>query len=151
MAKPIPKKKKALSYAKLKKKLDVVFSKYIRTVYADRNGNVACISCHVRKPIKQMQNGHFESRTHLSLRWSELNCHPQCYRCNCILSGNYRDYSRAMIQKYGVEILERLNREKHLVTKFSTMDLFLMIEKYKGLTKAREQVIEFSREQAPEA
>ena len=70
--------KKTKTHAKLKKELDKVFSQYIRWAYADDSGMVECYTCGVVKHIKEMHNGHFQSRKHTSTRWHENNCRPQC-------------------------------------------------------------------------
>jgi len=49
-----------------KKEADKVFSRYIRRKYADKNGNVSCITCGVTKHWKEMDCGHYISRNHLS-------------------------------------------------------------------------------------
>ena len=96
------KKLKKKSISKLKKELDSVFSKYIRHKYS-KNGMVACYTCGVSKPIKQMQNGHFQSRKHLNTRWSEDNCRVQCVGCNVFKYGD-------AIQAFGREIKKRRSR-----------------------------------------
>ena len=61
------------------KKLDSVFSEYIRRKYADRDGIVKCFTCNKSAYWKGqgMQNGHFISRASRILRWEEDNCRPQ--------------------------------------------------------------------------
>ena len=60
-----------------KKKLDEVFSKYIRLKYAMPNGMCQCISCGSFKHWKEIQNGHYMSRRYMSTRFDEDNCRPQ--------------------------------------------------------------------------
>ena len=48
--------------SKLKKKLDVLFSQYIRRKNADHLGRVKCFTCGVEKHWKEQQAGHFQSR-----------------------------------------------------------------------------------------
>ena len=61
------------------KKLDTVFSQYIRLRYAD-NYIVECYTCGIKNHYKKMHCGHFMSRKHYSTRWDELNCQVQCYK-----------------------------------------------------------------------
>ncbi len=61
-----------------KKKLDTIFSIYIRTKHSDCDGVVKCFTCGASKVIKKIQNGHFVSRQYLATRWEEDNCRPQC-------------------------------------------------------------------------
>ena len=67
-----------VSRKNLIKKLDNLFSLYTRLKYSDKNGIVTCYTCGIRKHYKDyMQNGHFISRRHYILRWSEKNTRVQ--------------------------------------------------------------------------
>ena len=125
-----PKKPKKPTYAQLKKKLDQVFSQYTRLKHS-LNGMVACITCGVRKPVKEMQCGHFIPRTHLSTRWLELNNHPQCAVCNVFMKGRLEEYAAYIDRTYGYEVLRELWRLKHTIRKFSPKELEDMINTYK--------------------
>lgn len=96
---------------------DRVFSQYIRIMNADKNGMCKCVTCGEMFTRKEIQNGHYRSRADNKYRFSEINCHPQCVRCNVMLSGNYRNYCRYMIETYGEkmerEIREDKTTEKH--------------------------------------
>lgn len=101
-------KKKSESVSVLKKKLDEVYSLYIRNKYADSDGLVECYTCEVKKPVKEMQNGHFYSRAKNSTRWEDDNCRPQCYSCNVAKKGNYIVYTEKMQQELGEEKYQAL-------------------------------------------
>lgn len=75
-----PKKRQA-SQATLVKKLDKVFSQYIRLRDALPNGTFRCISCGRIKPFEQADAGHFHSRRHMSTRFDELNVSAECRYC----------------------------------------------------------------------
>jgi len=125
------KKIKKKTTSQLKKELDRLFSIHIRKKYADTNGYTACVTCGARKPWQEQQNGHYESRLHLSLRYSEDNCFPQCVGCNVFRGGNYTSYSLFLINKFGKEHLEMLARKKNEITKYFPYEE--MIEKYKEI------------------
>jgi len=74
--------KKTIS--KLKKELDKWFSLYIRLRDANEYGYTQCFTCGKVGHYKTggMQNGHFQSRKHLSTRFDEDNCQVQCIKCN---------------------------------------------------------------------
>lgn len=76
-----PKKKRQANIQTLTKKLDVVYSKYIRLRDAMEGGSTRCISCGQIKPFDKMDCGHFHSRTHKSTRWDEDNTHSECSHC----------------------------------------------------------------------
>ena len=81
-------KKKPITRAKLRKKADAIFSKYIRHKYADDNGYVRCYTCGKVGLVKKMQCGHFITRTKYATRFDENNCRPQCVACNMFHQGN---------------------------------------------------------------
>ncbi len=85
-SKTIPKSKKKPSRSKLVKKLDAVFSQYIRL--KDSVGEIAtCFTCGKKDHWKKLQNGHFQSRKHYATRWDEQNCQVQCAGCNVFRYG----------------------------------------------------------------
>jgi hypothetical protein len=128
-------KPKTKSITQLKKELDIIFSLYIRQKYADENGNVECYTCGAIKPIKSMQNGHFWSRSHLSVRWDEDNCRPQDAGCNIFKHGNYIIYTQKMMQELGEEKFLELEVKKNMSFSPSKEWLTKQIEFYKFNTK----------------
>ena len=115
----------------LKRKLDDIFSKYIRLRDSDDNGIFHCISC--GKPVfwKDGDNGHFVNRSHMSLRYSEKNCNAQCRHCNRFDEGNNIGYQRGLIEKYGDEIIKELEIAKHSSNHISDAEARIMINHYK--------------------
>lgn len=116
--------------AKLKKKLDAVFSKFIR----QRDAGI-CFTCGIKKEQKYQQNGHYISRQHNSTRYDEQNCHCQCVRCNIMLNGNMDEYALRLIRKYGAGILKKLNKKKKEKKQFKENELKNLIEHYNKLIK----------------
>ena len=110
-----------------KKKADTVFSRYIR-LKNSVDGMCTCVTCGTKKPIKQMQNGHFIERHWLRYRYDEQNCHPQCPSCNVFHHGNYTEYAEFMIKEYGCDVIEEMNRNKHELIKLKVSDYESMVE-----------------------
>mgnify|MGYP003665460414 CR=1 FL=1 len=77
---------KKLSRTKLIKKLDTVFSQYIRQRDAE-NEIATCFTCGKKAHWKKLQNGHFQSRRFYATRWDEMNCQVQCAGCNVFKYG----------------------------------------------------------------
>lgn len=108
--------------AQLKKKADAVFSKYIR-LRDSKDGIAECITCGTRKPISQMQNGHFVTRSASALRYDEMNCNAQCVGCNMFKSGEQYLYSKALDMKYGDGTAESLMSRRHELKKWTVAEL----------------------------
>lgn len=107
------KKKTVSTYQSLKKKLDAVFSIFIR-LRDSKKGIVTCPLCWKRIPRKQAQNMHFVSRSVLKYRYDEDNCFAGCMRCNVILGGNYQVYTLRMINRYWIEFVEKRINDKSI-------------------------------------
>ena len=117
----------------LVKKLDAIFSEYIRRKYADKNGFVKCYTCNKKAYWKGegMQNGHFISRSSRILRWREDNCRPQCYACNCMRYGQAYIFGANLNKEFGFNKAEELLIESKKIVKQSDQDLLDLIDEYK--------------------
>jgi len=125
----VPKK---LSRSKLVKKLDTVFSKYIRISSADKSGYCTCVTCGVVKHWKEIQAGHFMSRKHYSTRWDERNVKSQCIGCNMFKQGEQYKYS-LFLGKDEAEVLYLKSKE---TVKFTNYELEEMIKDYSNRLKS---------------
>lgn len=124
-------KRKPVSRGQLVRKLDSIFSQYIR-LKESADGYASCVTCGVTKPWKEMQNGHFFSRARYATRWDEDNCHVQDYRCNVALSGNYISYTKYMIDTYGREFVDALEEKSKSLPKITSIELKEMISLYQN-------------------
>jgi len=129
------KKKKAKSKPKgyYVKKLDIVFSQYIRQKYADSFGMSRCYTCLKQAHWKDLQNGHYISRGHMNTRWDEENCRPQCVGCNVFKNGNYTEYAHRLLQEIGEDGLNALMEKKKLIRQWTVKELEEKIAYYKNL------------------
>jgi len=114
------------------KKLDNIFSKYIRLRDADENGICRCITCGTPHHWKSCDNGHFIKRQYMSTRFHECNCHAQCRECNWLQQGVDAKYEQAILNKYGETQLLKLKWMKGQVKKWSRFELEQMIKEYTG-------------------
>lgn len=132
-----------LTRSKAIKKLDAVFSEYIRLRDSDENGIVTCPLCWTRIKRKNAQNMHFITRGCYLYRYDEINCHAGCMRCNVFLNGNYIVYTRRMQKTYGIETIDEMIRNKSSLFKITTPGLMEMITYYKnkveGLLKTKKE------------
>lgn len=129
----MPRTSKKPTRSKLVKKLDVVFSQYIRLKAADKRGMVKCVTCGKVGHWKTggMQCGHFMSRKHYSTRWDERNVAVQCVGCNMFKSGQQYLFSKYL----GDKLAEELHIKSQQITKFTSDELKDMIEHYSSKLK----------------
>lgn len=127
----MPKTAKKPTRSKLVKKLDTVFSQYIRLSNADNNGYCTCVTCNKTFFWKEIQAGHFMSRKHYSTRWDERNVKPQCLRCNIYNQGEGYLYSLYLGDKLSKKLLE----ESRELRKFTNIELEEMIADYSERVK----------------
>lgn len=114
---------------KLKKRLDAVFSKYIRAKFPK-----VCYTC--KKPSDKLQCGHFVSRQYLATRWDEDNCRPQCWGCNGFGNGQLLDFEENLINEIGLKKVKALKLSRHQVLKLDREWYLTEIEKYATLLEA---------------
>ena len=142
------KKKKSVKFPEVKKpsvaslvrKLDTVFSLYIRLRDSKPYGYRACkcISCGQIKPFDQIDCGHFIGRTHMATRFDELNCHGECRGCNRFSSDHMIYYQRNLEGLIGREKLDLLIAMGHSTKKWSPWELEILITHYKEEVKRME-------------
>ena len=125
----MPKKKSRKS---LIKKLDTVFSQYIRRRFAV-NEVAKCVTCGKEAHWKELQAGHFMSRKHYSTRWEETNVQVQCSGCNVFRYGEQYKFGIYLEQVYEKGTAEELQAKSREITKFSDYRLLELIEYYNEL------------------
>lgn len=105
---------KTSSISKRIKELDVLFGNYIKLKHSN-NGICYCCTCNkvLHLGTEDLQAGHYIKRQRWSIRWNEYNVNPQCIKCNYYLSGNESAYSNFIINRYGLDVYNKL----HLATK----------------------------------
>lgn len=115
--------KRKITRTALVKKLDKIFSEYIRR----RNGEmVNCVTCGSKAHWKKMQAGHFMSRRHMSTRWHEDNVQVQCPKCNIWDQGQQYAYSKFLGEIKSEELLQLSKK----IVKFTDQELIEMAEQY---------------------
>jgi len=118
-----------------KKKLDRVFSEYIRRLAWTVSVLFKCFIC--GRPLTFLSSvaGHWRKRRHLGTRWHEKNAHAICPACNTRDESDPSWYLAAMIRAYTPdelqEIIDLSNKEVH----FTESEGQEMIKKYQKLIK----------------
>lgn len=141
-AKKEVKKTTSKSKPNLVKKLDRLFSLYIRLRDAMPNGYVRCISCGKIKTFDDVDCGHFYSRTHMSTRFDEDNCNAECKFCNRFSADHLIAYQTNLIRKIGISRFEKLGLKAKYTCHWLDSELEDRIKYYS------QKVNELSREKA---
>ena len=116
-------------------KLWKVFSEYIRRRDSDKDGNCKCFTCNLVRPWKQMDCGHGIPRQHKATKFSEINNHAQCKRCNGFEGGKREVYKVEVDKRYGAGTWDKLELASKMTFKRTQFDIDLMTEIYKQQLK----------------
>lgn len=122
----MPRTAKKPTKSKLVKRLDVVFSQWVRLSNRDQRGFCTCVTCGNKFHWKEIQAGHFMSRKHYSTRWDENNVKPQCRACNIFRQGEQYKYSIYL----GKEMSDSLLEKSRQIHKFTIGDIQKLLDYY---------------------
>ena len=119
------------------KKLDKIFSIWIRSKDADHAGMVDCFTCGVTKNWKyETDAGHFQSRGKYATRWEPLNVKPQCKRCNGFRGGEQYLFAKHLDEEYGKGTADELVYQSNQLARFTNDELLEKIEHFSELVKS---------------
>ena len=117
--------------SKLVKKLDTVFSLYIRIKDSNKEGIGTCVTCGKQDHYKNLQAGHFQSRKHYATRWDEDNVKIQCVGCNVFKYGEQFLFSKYLGNNLSEELLDKSRN----IVKFTNIELEEMVTEYSNMLK----------------
>jgi 5-methylcytosine-specific restriction endonuclease McrA len=122
------KRRKVPTRTKLIKELDKVFSVYIR-----QSNPAECYTCGKKSLRKNLQCGHYVSRSVRELRWVEDNCRPQCYGCNVMQGGQVITFRENLVRDNCEEFVKEIEARRRIL--FNPTDEWLQsrIEHYRSL------------------
>lgn len=129
-----PKRKRKSPRKLLIKKLDTIFSKFIRLRFAKKE-MCTCVTCGKTDHYKKMQAGHFISRRHYSTRWDEDNVQVQCYSCNVMRYGEQFRFGLYLEKNYYTGIAEKLLQQSREISKYTDSYLQEQIEYYNKIVQ----------------
>jgi hypothetical protein len=101
--------KKKLKRSAEIKKLDRIFSKYIRLRDSEMEYG-RCCTCGELKHYKEAHCGHFIKRGCMLTRFDERNCQLQCCGCNTYREGEQAKHLVYIEDKHGREVVDELMR-----------------------------------------
>ena len=99
---------KKLSKGKEVKKLDRLFSKFIRLRDSDESGVGRCCTCYKSLHWKDAHAGHFIPRGCKLTRFNEKNVNLQCPGCNTYRAGEQAKHLIYIERLYGRESVDEL-------------------------------------------
>ena len=86
----------------------VQFQKLARIANSDDRGVIRCISCDRERRWDECDGGHFQKRRHYATIIEPDNVWPQCKYCNQHLSGNDAEFRKGLVERIGIERVERV-------------------------------------------
>jgi hypothetical protein len=97
--------------------LDAEYRRYRMKQWTRDSGYCTCFTCGKPMLYAEAQIGHYKSRRHIEIRWSDDNTRPQCNDCNQAMAG--RDgaarmreveelYRARLIDEIGLESVEKI-------------------------------------------
>lgn len=122
-------KRESVSY--LTKKLDQVFSKYIRLRDANKDGFIRCIDCGEVAHWRDVDCGHFMPRRFMNTRWHEQNCAAQLKACNGPIGlGRQYEFGKGLDIRYGPGTADKMTVLCKEQKKWTSAELKEMIDYY---------------------
>ena len=133
----VRKKTRKISHKGLVRKLDDLFSKYIRKrdVFTQNSIGVTICKCCTCEQFKIDENGdihagHFQKRGKWNTRYDERNVNAQCKACNTFKGGRDFEYGLYIDNKYGKGTAEALYIKAKIPKKYMRVELEEMIKHY---------------------
>lgn len=112
--------------------LQKIFNSYIRL----RDIDNPCISCGTMANVKYDAGHYIAVSESPALRFNEDNVHKQCSNfCNKNKHGNYHAYRVGIIDKIGIERVEKLESSRHIPIKLSIEEIKELKSLYKKKVK----------------
>ncbi|TVL99546.1 MAG: hypothetical protein CV087_17455 [Candidatus Brocadia sp. WS118] len=133
--KPTFAKQKKIKKSTLKNKAWAEFSKYIRQRAIEYQDYVRCYTCGTLKPWKQMHAGHGIGGRSNAVLFDERLVKPQCAGCNIFGGGQYRIFTRKLIDELGLEKYDEMVKNSTTLMPLKDFQFKEIYEKYKTLNK----------------
>jgi len=126
---------KKIKLSTLIRKLDKIFSEFVRQRDADLRGVVECCTCKTPMLWKKSHCGHFMSRGHQSTRYDEKNTAVQCPSCNSFDQGKQYEFALYLDKRYGPGTADKMLMKSKMTCKRDRYDLECLIAEYKNKLK----------------
>jgi len=107
------------------------FSRFIRLSNSVNGEYVVCYTCGKIHGIKEVDAGHFITRSKDSVLFNENNCRPQCKKCNRFQQGRSYDFEVKLIDEIGREKVEQLKELAKMPVRYTVEDYEQIASLYK--------------------
>ena len=125
-----PKRQKS-EKQKAKQRAWLWFSRFIRLCHSVNGQYVVCYTCGKVHGIKEVDAGHFITRSRESVLFNENNCRPQCKKCNRFQQGRSYDFEVKLIDEIGREQVWKLKELAKITVHYDVEDYEQIAEVYK--------------------
>lgn len=110
------------------------YNRLNNSVWDNDFGYCVCYTCGTPHAIKNIDDGHFISRSNSAVRYSEINRKPQCKQCNRFQQGKHFEFRQHLIKDYGQEEVEKLEQQAQDIGDTSIEYYEQIAEYYKNMT-----------------
>lgn len=124
-------RERSMSASDWRKSLQQVFNTFIRL----RDKGKLCVSCDRPLNAKYDAGHYFSVGSYPNLRFNESNCFGQCVHCNRDKHGNLLEYRERLIDRIGIEGLEKLESLKKEPLRLTVDEIQGWIKHYKAEIK----------------
>lgn len=126
---------KQKTIARLVEDAATILQRIVRMKAADENGYAKCVTCGRVEHWKNMDGGHYVSRTYTRHKLLEENIHPQCKGCNRFGHKVHDDYAKFMRETYGDDFVDELTATKRDTMKWTRVEILDHIQALKEYEK----------------
>lgn len=120
---------------KLIRKMDEIFSLFIRLRDSNDKGICKCITSGDYFHYTECDAGHFITRDNMATRWEEKNVNAQGRQDNRFLSGKQFEHGKAIDRKWGEGTADFLLLKSKHPCHFADYEIETMIKYYKDAVK----------------
>jgi len=104
-----------------------------------RDEELPCISCGNHNPSDWSGGHYFSAGMYSGLMFDPDNCHKQCNtHCNMYLSGNLLEYRKGLINRFGIDFVDRLEEKSNRLRDYKYTKQELIAKKLQYDIKIKE-------------
>ena len=115
-----------------------LLQKLERMKAADQYGMASCVTCGKKQHWKEMDGGHYISRTYSKYKLYEENVHVQCKACNRFSNRSIDNYFHFMVDTYGYDHVKLMTDTKREIVKWNRVELEDIVKDFKARIKEQE-------------